>query len=623
MELYKIYSIEWKSSQVKSSQSERFIRPVIRFYYICVLQVSEVNKIDGSSGLTALVLLLLFTFTYTEVAVTALPVTILVQPEESSINASMVVSAVVTTRRDWTFNINWSYRVNASSENPMSFGSAVNRSATLEIIPNNTNANTLTAFAADADGNTANATVTLCTNTSPERIKIRMNMSALRFLLPDLKINNEKDNEKVVQFEMSVINESTQDITELLKKYRNGNASLSLLADHDVRIKVNASDIIRLIAGSGNAVHGSITFIEDTVPFELVSQRDTDTIPPELTVTSPQEDQKLASHNVTLAVSANEPIARWYYRLNNNNGTNVSFVPPAVINASEGANQILISATDLAGNRGYAFVNFSVDTIPPELTVASPQEDQKLASHNVTLAVSANEPIARWYYRLNNGTNVSFASPNGDEHTKTTLIAKKGGNKLDVYADDRAGNTGKTTIFFVVMEPRIAIESSIQGTGSITIEKEMSSSTAGIESEEQVVGTTGTGGDYSIISIEILSKPVNITHQNYSDYHHAEVISFTGNDLIITHEHSASDTQSGVNVTFTEDINVVKLQKQNTLDIKTTYDNPSISYNTRATDVFIGNKQTNVDLSTPTKKVSIHHSLEGNCTSWTRVTFEE
>jgi len=342
-----------------------------------------------------------------------------------------------------------------------------------------------------------------------------------------------------------------------------------------------------------------------------------------LTVASPQEDQMLASHNVTLAVSANEPIARWYYRLNNNNGTNVSFAPPAVINASEGANQLLISATDLAGNRGYAFVNFSVDTIPPVLTVTSPQEDQKLASHNVTLAVSANEPIARWYYRLNNGTNVSFASPNGNEHTKTTLIAKKGKNKLDVYADDRVGNTGKTTIFFVVMEPRIVTESSIQGTGSITIEKEMLSNTVGIESEEQVVGTTGTGGDYSIISIEILSKPVNITNQNYPDYHHAEVISFTGNDLIITHEHSASDTQSGVNVTFTEDTNVVKLQKQNTVDIKTTSNNPSISYNTRATDVFIGNKQTKVDLSTPTKKVSIHHSLEGNCTSRMRLTFEE
>ena len=319
-----------ESSQVKSSQSERFIRPVIRFYYICVLQVSEVNKIDGSSGLTALVLLLLFTFTYTEVAVTALPVTILVQPEEGSINASVVVSAVVTTRRDWTFNINWSYRINASSENPMPFESAVNRSATLKIIQDNTNANTLTAFAVDAEGNTANATVTLCTNTYPERIKIRTNMSALRLLLPDLKINNEKDNEKVVQFEMSVINESTHDITGLLKKYRNGNASLSLLADHDVRIKVNASDIIRIFTGSGNTVHGSITFIEDTVPFELVSQRDTDTILPELTVASPREDQKLASHNVTLAVSANEPIARWYYRLNNNNGTNVSFAPPSL-----------------------------------------------------------------------------------------------------------------------------------------------------------------------------------------------------------------------------------------------------------------------------------------------------
>ena len=414
------------------------------------------NKIDGSSGLTALVLLLLFTFTYTEVAVTALPVTILVQPEEGSINTSMVVSAVVTTRRDWTFNINWSYRVNASSENPMSFGSAVNRSATLEIIPNNTNANTLTAFAADADGNTANATVTLCTNTSPERIKIRMNMSALRFLLPDLKINNEKDNEKVVQFEMSVINESTQDITELLKKYRNGNASLSLLADHDVRIKVNASDIIRLIAGSGNAVHGSITFIEDTVPFELVSQRDTDTIPPELTVASPQEDQKLASHNVTLAVSANEPIARWYYRLNNNNGTNVSFVPPAVINASEGANQILISATDLAGNRGYAFVNFSVDTIPPELTVTSPQEDQKLASHNVTLAVSANEPIARWYYRLNNnnGTNVSFVPP-------AVINASEGANQILISATDLAGNRGYALVNFSVdtIPPELTVTS--------------------------------------------------------------------------------------------------------------------------------------------------------------------
>ncbi len=487
----------------------------------------------------------------------ALPLTIVVHPEENLHNASAVISAVVRLtslgERECAFEVNWSwdYQMDACATdlNPLLplFDSATNRSTGLkvELKPvggnDTSNIDTVDVFASDANGNTTHATVTLCRDTHPLRLKIRTNMSALRLLLPDLKMS--RDNE--IQLEMRLdLNDSTQNIGELLKKY--GDASF--FNNHSVEIGVNVSDIMRVFLGSGDTVHGSISFIEDSVSFTLkeVSQRDT--TPPEIEVLSPSEGQKFASPLVSVSVSASEPIRRWYYRLNNGTET-------------------------------------------------------ELESELCTSAYSASSDSPH-------SCSLSF-----------TVNATEGINRLDVYADDLVGNRGKAAISFVVMNPLIATESSIEGEGSISIERGISSGAASIESKEQIEGITGTDGNYSIVSTEILSNPSKLTSQDYPDYHHAEVISFRGNELRLTRENSA--TKNGINITFKEDTSVITLQKHTTLDITTTSDNPEISYNTEVKDVFIGNKATKVDISTSTKKISIQHSLEGNCTTRMKLTFEE
>ncbi len=434
-----------------------------------------------------------------------------VQPDNRAVtNTTVLINATVSAQSNWTFNINWSYHVrDCRADLPIAL--EANRRARLKLIPDN-DTNSTYVLAMDDKGNTANATVSL-RNDNPVKLMIQTNISALQLLIPELRLGH--GNDRVIQIEMSLVNESTQDIHELLKKYENEPA----LAEHCVRISVNVSDVLNILHNKSNTIHGRLSFIEETVPFEVTSLE---------------------------------------------------------------------------------------DTSPPVITPISPSNSSIFSSHRVPLNLSANEPVRLWLYRLNNGSNVSF--PGGDKYANTTITAIEGENTLDVYAMDLAGNTGKASVSFVVVKPRVATESSVQGVGDIHIEKEVSNSDIAIASEELVMGTDGK---YSINSIEILSEPMNIS--SYPDYHYTEKITFTGNTLTLKHKNSAS--QGKTNITFSEDTRAIELQKQTRINIKTSSENPGLSYDTEANDTFIGHKKTNVELRTSTSKVSIRHLLEGNCSS--------
>ena len=160
---------------------------------------------------------------------------------------------------------------------------------------------------------------------------------------------------------------------------------------------------------------------------------------PVITITSP-ENYIYSTINIPLNVSADEPISIWLYSLNG--APNVSFTPNTTIVASDGVNNLIVYANDTAGNWNSSMVDFSVDTIKPEINISSPQ-NTTYTTVNIPLNVSADEPISIWLYSLNGAPNVSF-TPN------TTIVASEGANNLIVYANDTAGNWNSSMVDFSV-----------------------------------------------------------------------------------------------------------------------------------------------------------------------------
>ncbi len=174
---------------------------------------------------------------------------------------------------------------------------------------------------------------------------------------------------------------------------------------------------------------------------------------PVITISSPQ-NSLYNKTSILLNVSAKETISIWKYSLNG--GVNSTFTQytattaNATINASQGANSIIVYAREKQG-QGYwnlSTVNFSVDSIPPVITIISPQ-NITYNTISIPLNVSANEVISTWKYRLNGGVNTTFA-----QYTtitaNATITASQGANNITVYASDIAGNWNSSVIDFHV-----------------------------------------------------------------------------------------------------------------------------------------------------------------------------
>jgi len=102
------------------------------------------------------------------------------------------------------------------------------------------------------------------------------------------------------------------------------------------------------------------------------------------------------------------------------------------INLSEGPNDIEVTATDPAGNRAAAVLRLTLDTTPPALSVASPENGALVANTTATVsgALEAGSKLfAQGKAVAVNGTSFSYL---------WSLV--EGGNVLALYAEDAAGN---------------------------------------------------------------------------------------------------------------------------------------------------------------------------------------
>jgi len=79
----------------------------------------------------------------------------------------------------------------------------------------------------------------------------------------------------------------------------------------------------------------------------------------------------------------------------------------ATITATEGANNVIVYASDILNNLGSSTTYFAVDTTPPTITIQSPT-NTTYNSTSIDLNWSANETVSDAWYSLNGVGNISF-----------------------------------------------------------------------------------------------------------------------------------------------------------------------------------------------------------------------
>jgi parallel beta-helix repeat protein len=171
-----------------------------------------------------------------------------------------------------------------------------------------------------------------------------------------------------------------------------------------------------------------------------------DTTPPQITLYSP-ENLAYASTTITINVSTNEP-ANVTYSINGANTSlyNSTTYGNKTINQTEGSHLITVYAVDSAGNTNSSTVYFTLDTTPPAITLASPQ-NTTYVTPSITLHVITNEDTDV-IYSLNGASNRSLY--NKSRADNVTLTAPEGPNDLAVYAYDVAGNMNFSKVSFFV-----------------------------------------------------------------------------------------------------------------------------------------------------------------------------
>ncbi|MGC8789623.1 MAG: stalk domain-containing protein, partial [Caldisericum sp.] len=178
-----------------------------------------------------------------------------------------------------------------------------------------------------------------------------------------------------------------------------------------------------------------------------VSTKSGDILPPNLTVTYPQQNAILNTKNFTITGTTDPGVT---LTINNNPvsvGADGSFSYDAVIS---GPATFTIIAKDIAGNVTQFVLNVSLDTTPPILTVTEPHAFQEIYTQFV-IVKGQTEKNAKVKI---NGVDITL---NPDYSFSYPLqLTTQGSNTIEVIAEDLAGNKNTITIPITYKKPNNA-----------------------------------------------------------------------------------------------------------------------------------------------------------------------
>jgi hypothetical protein len=102
----------------------------------------------------------------------------------------------------------------------------------------------------------------------------------------------------------------------------------------------------------------------------------------------------------------------------------------------------------------FTTVSFSVDSIPPNVSILSPQ-NKSYTTANIPIEFTANKSLSSISYSLDGAENITV------EGNFTLHNLPDGYHNITVYATDEAGNVGSQTVTFTVEKPQTGIFVSI------------------------------------------------------------------------------------------------------------------------------------------------------------------
>jgi hypothetical protein len=170
--------------------------------------------------------------------------------------------------------------------------------------------------------------------------------------------------------------------------------------------------------------------------------------PVEIITNSPVEGYFYKENNLNLEYilrSTNLDLSNSYFALNS--GQNQYFIDSTgtiPLNSDEGINKLVIHAKDSAGNSSSKTINYTIDTIPVDIIILSPNVDSNYRENIVIfdyILRDKNLDLINSFYRLN-GLQDYFSDSTGT----IPLISKEGLNNLEILVKDLAGNTSSKTI---------------------------------------------------------------------------------------------------------------------------------------------------------------------------------
>ncbi len=135
----------------------------------------------------------------------------------------------------------------------------------------------------------------------------------------------------------------------------------------------------------------------------------------------------------------------WYEYDNNGTTTLNNCENTTLTSLLNGNHNITVYTKDIAGNINSTIQYFTIDTIPPEITILSP-ENKTYNTSIIVLNITTNE-IANscWYEYL--GTNTTM-NKNNDTNYYDTLILSDNTHYIQFYCNDTINNTGTNNITF-------------------------------------------------------------------------------------------------------------------------------------------------------------------------------
>ncbi|MDI6721007.1 MAG: hypothetical protein QMD85_01360, partial [Candidatus Aenigmarchaeota archaeon] len=154
--------------------------------------------------------------------------------------------------------------------------------------------------------------------------------------------------------------------------------------------------------------------------------------------------------NITLNYTANGTSRdKCYYSLNGASNTTLNGCLSTTFIATEGSNNIRVYVNNTAGSLNSSIVYFSVNSSANASALAVAINSPANATYNttsLTLNYTVNGTnIDKCFYSLNGGTNTTL-----NNCTNTTFTASTGSNNIRVYANNTAGTTNSTAVYFSV-----------------------------------------------------------------------------------------------------------------------------------------------------------------------------